>query len=189
MKWTDRLPVTCNAHCLVVGGNGARLTSPQLKSGHVGGTQDATHLDGAHSGEITWRPSSAAEISRLVHDFVKSLEPHCNQNGFKDADLRLRTILEEAALNAFIHGNNCDNDKAITIRWACGETVQFEVIDEGQGFDLNNLPDPTSRDNITKPNGRGVFIIKQYAHSVGWKEGGKHLVVVVGKDSVFCDRV
>jgi anti-sigma regulatory factor (Ser/Thr protein kinase) len=165
------------------------LTTKPFESGRFGGTDDAALMSKEGCGEVTWRPHSAEEVSRLVHELVKNLEPHCLQKGFKDADLRLCTILEEAALNAFIHGNNCDNGKAITVRWLCGETVRFEIIDEGQGFDMTSLPDPTSHENITKPNGRGVFIIKQYAHSVGWKDGGKHLVVTIGKDSVFCDRL
>jgi serine/threonine-protein kinase RsbW len=47
------------------------------------------------------------------------------------------------------------------------------VEDEGDGFDYHNLPDPTAPENIEKPGGRGIFLMKHLSDEVEFKEGGR----------------
>ena len=46
------------------------------------------------------------------------------------------------------------------------------VFDEGNGFDFNDLPDPTSPENIEKPQGRGIFLMNHLADEVNFIENG-----------------
>ncbi|MFZ9847489.1 MAG: ATP-binding protein, partial [Flavobacteriales bacterium] len=44
--------------------------------------------------------------------------------------------------------------------------------DEGPGFDYDNLPDPTDPQNIEKPHGRGVFLMKNLSDKIDFIDGG-----------------
>ena len=48
----------------------------------------------------------------------------------------------------------------------------FKVKDEGPGFDFDNLPDPTAPENIEKPTGRGVFLMKNLADNCEFLDDG-----------------
>ncbi|MCP3931156.1 MAG: ATP-binding protein [Bacteroidetes bacterium] len=81
--------------------------------------------------------------------------------------------LTEAVTNAITHGNHNDESKKVQIRLSIRrETLAFKVSDEGRGFDYNNLPDPTSPDNITRVGGRGVFLIRQLSDEVRFHNNG-----------------
>jgi serine/threonine-protein kinase RsbW len=73
--------------------------------------------------------------------------------------------LNEAITNAIIHGNRQDMTKkvhlSVELKW--DNFICFTVRDEGDGFDHDNIPDPTSPELIDKPNGRGIFLMKKLA--------------------------
>ena len=46
-------------------------------------------------------------------------------------------------------------------------------MDEGPGFDYENLPDPTAPENIERPNGRGVFLMRNLADECGFEDDGR----------------
>ena len=83
--------------------------------------------------------------------------------------------ITEAANNAIIHGNKCEDDKEVIIdaEYNDGSNVLiFRVKDQGDGFDFNNLPDPTSPENLEKISGRGVFLMKQLSDWVIFSDEG-----------------
>ena len=51
------------------------------------------------------------------------------------------------------------------------------VSDQGEGFDYNNLPDPTAKENIEKTNGRGIFLIRQLSDGLEFFNNGSELVI------------
>ena len=53
------------------------------------------------------------------------------------------------------------------------KSVRFVIEDEGGGFDFNNLPDPTSPENLEKVKGRGIFLIKNLSDKAKFKNGGR----------------
>ena len=82
--------------------------------------------------------------------------------------------LTEAVNNAIVHGNKLDEDKNVHVRVSNEEAVlRFQIEDEGPGFDYDNLPDPTAPENIEKPNGRGVFLMRNLADRCEFHEDGK----------------
>ena len=52
------------------------------------------------------------------------------------------------------------------------QTITFTVFDEGNGFDFNDLPDPTSPENLEKPQGRGIFLMNHLADEVNFIDNG-----------------
>jgi len=88
----------------------------------------------------------------------------------------IRLALEEAIVNAFRHGNRSDPKKVVFFRAAVdGARADFEVEDQGPGFDPAQIPDPTDEDNIEIPSGRGVMLIKAYMTEVEYLRPGNRL--------------
>ncbi|MDA9563795.1 ATP-binding protein, partial [Flavobacteriales bacterium] len=82
--------------------------------------------------------------------------------------------LTEAVSNAIQHGNKFNPDKNIDLQFLPTEKeLVFKVRDQGAGFDFANLPDPTEPDNIEKPHGRGIYLMKHLADKVEFSEDGR----------------
>lgn len=82
--------------------------------------------------------------------------------------------LTEAITNAVQHGNKLDANKKVTV--VCkghSDGIEFAVSDQGTGFDYSNLPDPTAPENLEKPSGRGVFLMRHLADKVDFFDNGK----------------
>ena len=82
----------------------------------------------------------------------------------EDTFANMMTTLSEAAINAIVHGNKLDPAKKVIINAEIeNRRIIWTVTDEGEGFDYNNLVDPTSPENLENLTGRGVFIMKHLA--------------------------
>lgn len=81
--------------------------------------------------------------------------------------------LTEAVNNAIHHGNRLDPTKQVTLGYAVKDgRIIFLVQDQGPGFDFNHLPDPTDPQNLEKPHGRGVFLMRALAEQVEFQDQG-----------------
>ncbi len=81
--------------------------------------------------------------------------------------------ITEAVNNAIIHGNKNVANKKTEIEYNIeNQTITFTVFDEGNGFDFNDLPDPTSPENLEKPQGRGIFLMNHLADEVNFIDNG-----------------
>lgn len=79
----------------------------------------------------------------------------------------------EAVTNAIVHGNKLDDSKSVDIELVYNEPhLIIKICDEGKGFEFDNIPDPTKPDNVEKPDGRGVFLMKHLADEVSFDKGG-----------------
>jgi serine/threonine-protein kinase RsbW len=80
----------------------------------------------------------------------------------------------EAVNNAIKHGNANNKSKNVFLSLSLHKNlIQFIVKDEGSGFNYENLPDPTSPENLEKPGGRGIFLMKHLSDEVNFKENGR----------------
>jgi serine/threonine-protein kinase RsbW len=92
------------------------------------------------------------------------------------------TSVIEAVANAIYHGNKADVNKKIEISMYVDEnSLNIEVQDEGEGFDATNLPDPLAPENLLKPYGRGIFLIKSFMDNVDFVFEGKGTKLIMKK--------
>lgn len=84
----------------------------------------------------------------------------------------------EAVNNAIQHGNKEDATKNVDVSvLSKNNELKFVVIDSGEGFAFNNLPDPTAPENIEKESGRGIFLMKSLADDVVFENNGSKVVL------------
>src|SRR3954469_24249013 len=91
----------------------------------------------------------------------------------------LYVALDEAFVNAVKHGNRHDPEKLlrVTAELSAGKAI-FTVEDEGDGFDVREIPDPCDPKNLFKSNGRGVLLIFNIMDEVEYSERGNKLKMV-----------
>ena len=91
----------------------------------------------------------------------------------------LFVALDEAFVNAVKHGNRNDTTKLlrITAELSAHEAI-FTVEDEGEGFDVCEIPDPRDSANLFKSSGRGVLLIYNIMDEVEYSERGTRLRMV-----------
>lgn len=94
----------------------------------------------------------------------------------EDTFANMMTCLNEAAINAIVHGNKLDETKTVIINADVEpKRVVWTITDEGSGFDYNNLPDPTAPDRLEELTGRGVFILKHLADQCIFNASGNEV--------------
>lgn len=75
--------------------------------------------------------------------------------------------LSEAINNAIVHGNKFDPEKYVTVKYYILDNIlNLDIQDEGDGFDVSKIPNPTEPENIENLYGRGVFIVISLADKV-----------------------
>jgi serine/threonine-protein kinase RsbW len=94
----------------------------------------------------------------------------------EDTFANMMTCLNEAFINAIVHGNKLDANKKVIINAEVdSRRIIWTVKDEGPGFDPNKIPDPTAPENLENLTGRGVFIIKQLADQCIFNASGNEM--------------
>tara|TARA_B110000971_G_scaffold46626_1_gene46679 strand:- start:50 stop:466 length:417 start_codon:yes stop_codon:yes gene_type:complete len=84
--------------------------------------------------------------------------------------------LSEAVNNAINHGNkNILEKETLIVSTFNHKHLTFNVTDMGNGFDFSDLPDPTLPENIEKPQGRGIFLMRQLSERVVFQEPGNNV--------------
>ena len=121
--------------------------------------------------EISSRVESIYPLEQRILSVARSL-------GFTEDDLFcLRLAMDEALVNAIMHGNGGREHKRVyvTVR-PCRESVQVSVRDEGKGFDISGLFDPTAEEHVHDTHGRGIFLIRQFMSEVNFNDRGNEIV-------------
>ena len=103
-------------------------------------------------------PSEMAAISPFVDRLMLLLRKcGCVPQGESDVEIALR----EALGNAIIHAKHENPRKRVYIRCRCEpDGVSITVKDEGSGFDITKMPDPTAPHNITSVHGHGIYLMR-----------------------------
>lgn len=114
------------------------------------------------------KTENIAIVERLIDEVVDTFNIKEDHYG------NILIALTEAVNNAIVHGNKLDPAKEVVVRYAAdGSILRFFIEDEGAGFDYDNLPDPTSPENREKPNGRGVFLMRNLADDCAFHDDGR----------------
>lgn len=114
-----------------------------------------------------------------VHRFVMQFSEDCEQVGVKpEEQQRVSVAMTEIVLNAVKHGNHEDRAKNVEIQYSVTkDEFHAEVTDEGEGFDPEQVPDPTAEENLTKPGGRGIAMTKHFMDEIEYKDGGRKVAM------------
>ena len=90
----------------------------------------------------------------------------------------------EAVRNAIIHGNRLDPNKEVFVEFESLENeLSFKFRDEGRGFDFANIPDPTASENLEKPYGRGIFLIRNLSDKTEFTMQGTEIKITFNINS------
>ncbi len=118
-------------------------------------------------------------IDRVIDAILDLATRHGFENG---SGFAIRLALEEAITNAFVHGNErapANTEDTVTVEYRVDDAaVDVAVEDRGPGFNPDALPDPTSEENLAKPSGRGVMLMRAYMSEVFFNEPGNRVRLV-----------
>ncbi len=124
-------------------------------------------------------PSNIASIDEAVTHTVEFAKGH----GFSDdAIFGIDMAVREAVANAVKHGNELDESKSVDVT-VVDDSVNIEITvrDYGNGFSVEDVPDPTNPENLLKPNGRGILFMQNFVDTVEWHihpDGGMFVKLV-----------
>lgn len=107
-----------------------------------------------------------------VEQFIEKLR---GEHAFSDDVYgNILVSITEAVNNSIYHGSKEDSTKSIRIHFFKDNDKKaiFSVKDNGSGFDFDTLPDPTSPENIDKPCGRGIFLMRHLSDYIVFSDNG-----------------
>jgi serine/threonine-protein kinase RsbW len=115
-------------------------------------------------------PSDPAESRRVQEEIEQTLR------SFRYSEREIFSIklaLEEALVNAIKHGNQMDRSKKVHIAYLVTvNRFDVHITDEGPGFDPGEVPDPTCVENLERPSGRGLMLMRHYMNEVYYSSQG-----------------
>ena len=121
-------------------------------------------------------------------DFVQVVSDRLGQMAGMDEDTIhwIGVAVRESVINAIKHGNREDYFKLVTVEFAFlppakpGELI-VRVLDQGEGFDPEEIADPLAPENLLKSSGRGIFFMRSFMDDVTLRrasEGGMEVRMV-----------
>ncbi len=115
-------------------------------------------------------PSDPVEARRIQDDIEQLLHArHLNEHDV----FSIKLAIEEALVNAIKHGNQMDRAKKVRIAYQLlADRFQVRIDDDGPGFDPGDVPDPTAFENLERPCGRGLMLMRHYMTAVAFNERG-----------------
>lgn len=123
-------------------------------------------------------PSEVACIEEVVDLLMR----HCCSSGWLCRKLRfnLRVAIAEALANAIVAGNQEDRSKWVQVQAeVCGDQIRIEVTDQGTGFDPASILPPLLPEELDRPNGRGLFLIKHLVDDVRFNDQGNSICMTL----------
>lgn len=121
---------------------------------------------------ISIQVPSIMENIRMIESFIDNAKEKFDLDD--DIYGNIMIAVTEAVNNAIKHGNSSNKSKNVYISLFLEDSlIKFIVKDEGTGFNYESLPDPTAPENIEKPGGRGIFLMKHLSDEVEFKENGR----------------
>jgi serine/threonine-protein kinase RsbW len=115
-----------------------------------------------------------------VVEVYQQVLPTLQASNFSEEDVfAVHLALEEAFINAVKHGNKLETSKAVKVDFTI-EPDKIEIIltDEGPGFDPEVIPDPRYGDNLYKPAGRGMLLMRSFMDVVEYSKPGNSVRMI-----------
>lgn len=122
-------------------------------------------------------PSDLAEARRVQDEIEEALI----SAKYSDRDIfSIKLALEEALVNAIKHGNQMDPEKQVNVWYSItGDRFEVRITDDGPGFNPQDVPDPTAPENLERPCGRGLLLIRNFMTEVNYH--GRGNIVTMAK--------
>ncbi len=116
------------------------------------------------------------ENIQIIESFIDNAKEEFEIND--DMYGNIMISVTECISNAIVHGNQSDSSKLVHLELQMEPgLLRCSIEDEGNGFDFNQLPDPTNPENLEKTGGRGIFLMKHLSDEVKFEDGGKKTVL------------
>ncbi len=132
--------------------------------------------------QITYLQSPS--VPELVCELVQVIALSAVNMGFAEHDLdnNLKLALVEAITNGMEHGNLWDAGKSVFVECEISpSTLRVKVEDQGPGFAVRSLPDPTTEEYLLAERGRGVFLMQAIMDEVVYNQAGNQVTLVKRK--------
>ena len=119
---------------------------------------------------------------RFVSGFAKA-------EGFTPKRIQeIELAAEEALINIFNYAYPDDDTGEVEVRCRIGDpsSLVIEIIDSGQPFDIQAVPDPDLTLDISerKVGGLGIYLIKKMVSRVHYRREGKNNILTLVIDKV-----
>jgi serine/threonine-protein kinase RsbW len=162
---------------LAVSSHSKSLDHSILAAGHVYTIHEADQKAGRAIESLFEIPSVVALIAPTVDKIVAKIRrARCIPGKEDDTS----GALFEALANAVLHGNHEDPAKRVRVRlhYEPRKCLSIVVSDEGPGFTVSEVADPTRPENLDADHGRGILLMRAFMDEVHFEKGGSecHLV-------------
>jgi len=114
-----------------------------------------------------------------IHEVERFVEDICDYYNINNSYFgNIIVAISEAVENSIIHGNKKDSSKSVNISFEANQKgIVFSIEDEGDGFDYDNIPDPTDIQNNPEKNGVGIFLMKTLTDETLFLNKGRKIVL------------
>lgn len=120
-------------------------------------------------------PSDYESGQAIVERIMSIIE----SSGFSTRDaFGIRLSVDEAVINAIKHGNQFHPEKTVRVNFRLNEQgVKIEIEDQGAGFRPEDVPDPTADENLERPCGRGLMLMREFMNRIEFNAKGNLVVL------------
>ncbi len=120
-------------------------------------------------------PSERGASRLVMDDLLEQLGLH----GWEPSDIfGIHLAVEEAIVNAIVHGNKLDPAKTVHVSCSVSpEVARIEITDDGVGFDPASVPDCTLDDRLEVPSGRGVMLMRSFMTRIEYNARGNSVLL------------
>ena len=125
---------------------------------------------------MTEKRSGATEnVDRLLDSKLDSVDEAeelvlqmAEKAGFEEDDLhKIAMSVRETMVNAVVHGNRYNVHKKVHVTVSNSQgRLEIKIADQGEGFELTEIPDPLDEENLLRNSGRGIFLMKAFMDEV-----------------------
>src|SRR5205085_5449223 len=115
------------------------------------------------------RSGATESVDRLLESKLDSVDEAeelvirmAEKAGFEEDDLhKIAMSVRETMVNAVVHGNRYNAHKKVHVKISNGPggRLEIKIADQGEGFELQDIPDPLAEENLLRNSGRGIFLI------------------------------
>jgi len=131
--------------------------------------------------ELKLEVPSIPDNIRIVESFIDNAKDKFEISD--DLYGNIMVAVTEGVNNAIIHGNQNDSSKNVNLELLLGEKdIKFTIKDQGDGFNHDDLPDPTAPENLEKIGGRGIFLINNLCDAVNFEDNGSKIELTFNID-------